>query len=225
MDYRPFLPDPQQPRSLQARALMRIRDAILEGALPPGTPLRAAALASELGMSPVPVREALQVLAAEGLAVHVPRKGMTVSALTAESVANAYDVMGALEGLVARQIAGKLSEKQLGALEALRQEMEQATDRGDHEALLHLDREFHAQMADASGNARAGEFLRSLWNYTYRVRRVYPRSAQRLQETVEEHRAILVALRAGDAQTSEKLLQSHIDGARDDLLKRLQEAQ
>lgn len=225
MDHRPFLRDPQEPQSLQARALMRIRDAILEGALPPGAPLRAAALASELGMSPVPVREALQVLAAEGLAVHVPRKGMAVSALTAESVANAYDVMGALEGLVARQIAGKLSDQQLRALDAVRQEMEQATARGDHEALLHLDREFHAQMADASGNARAGEFLRSLWNYTYRVRRVYPRSARRLQETVEEHRSILAALQAGDAEAGERLVQRHIDGARDDLLMRLKEAQ
>jgi len=210
-----------EPLSLQATALVRIRDAILEGTLPPGTPLRAAALAAELGISPVPVREALQVLASEGLAVHTPRRGMAVSALTPEGVANAYDVMGVLEGLVARQAAGRLQPADLTDLHTLRERMEAATQTGDHDALLRLDREFHGRLCDVAGNARAMEFLRNLWNYTYRVRRVYPRSEARLRQTVEEHRALLGAIEAGDAEAGERLAREHIDGARDDLLKRL----
>lgn len=211
-----------EPLSLQATALLHIRDAILQGALAPGTRLHPAALAAELGMSPVPVREALQALVTEGLAVHLPRRGMTVSALTAEDVANAYDVMGVLEGLVACEVAGRLTPEDLERLRGLRDEMEDATARGDHDALLRLDREFHACMCEASRNTRARELLRGIWNYTYRVRRVYPRSAPRLRETIGEHRAILEALRAGDGEACERLLRRHIEGARDDLLRQLQ---
>lgn len=110
--------------SLQALALERIRDAILEGRLPPGTPLRINALAAELGMSPIPVREALQVLATEGLAVHLPHRGMTVSPLRAEDVAQTYEVRAVLEGLAARHAAGRLAPAVMANLRALLAEME-----------------------------------------------------------------------------------------------------
>lgn len=215
-----FGPIPE-PHSLQAMALEYIRDAILEGKLPPGTPLRIANLASELGMSPIPVREALQVLATEGLAVHMPRRGMIVSSLTVEDVANTYDVMGVLEGLAAYHVAGHLSPDCLSALQQMLAEMEAATARGDQEALLRLDLDFHGRICDAYTNHRAHEFLRQIWNYTYRVRRVYPRSEERLHETLGEHRALVAALATGDGRESERLVRHHIDGARDDLLRLL----
>ncbi len=206
---------------LQAMALERIRDAILEGRLAPGTPLRISALAQELGVSPIPVREALQVLAAEGLALHQPRRGMVVSTLTAGDIADTYDVRGALEALAAGQVAGHLPPGTLVSLRTTLAQMEQATEHLDHEALLRLDRTFHALFCEAYPNRRASEFLRQIWNYTYRVRRVHPRSEARLRQTVAEHRAILAALERGDGEAAARLVRRHMDGARDDLLARL----
>ncbi len=215
--------DPVAPSQLlQAMAVERIRDAILEGTLAPGTPLRVSKLAQELGVSPIPVREALQVLATEGLAVHLPRRGMVVSQLTAEDIANTYDVRGALEGMAAQQAAGRLTPAVAAELRATLKAMEEATQRLDHEALLRLDRTFHAIFCAVCPNRRAGEFLRQIWNYTYRVRRVHPRSETRLRTTVAEHRAILDALLAGDGELAGRLVREHMAGARDDLLARLE---
>lgn len=210
--------------SLQALALERIRDAILEGRLPPGTPLRINALAAELGMSPIPVREALQVLATEGLAVHLPHRGMTVSPLRAEDVAQTYEVRAVLEGLAARHAAGRLAPAVMANLRALLAEMETTHECQDQEALLRLDRAFHACICEAYPNRWASEFLRQIWNHAYRVRRTYPRSKARLRVVLGEHQAILAALDAGDGERAENLVRRHLEGARDDLLERLQSA-
>ncbi|MEN6346894.1 MAG: GntR family transcriptional regulator [Armatimonadia bacterium] len=210
-----------QTQLLQSVALEHIRDAILEGRLAPGTPLRIGALAQELGVSPIPVREALQVLATEGLAVHLPRRGMVVSSLTAEDINDTYEVREALEGFAVRCAAGRMSPEGLAELQAMLGQMEEATERVDHEALLRLDRAFHTRLCEAYPNRRAWTFLRQLWDYTYRIRRFYPRSEGRLRVTMVEHRAILAAFEAGDGEGCERLIRAHLDGARQDLLERL----
>jgi DNA-binding GntR family transcriptional regulator len=216
----PLITDYQPVRDL---VLQRLRDAILEGTLRPGTRLKINDVATELGVSHMPVREALHLLVVEGLAVRLPRRGVVVRPLTAEDVTSAYDVMGVLEGLAARQAAGRLSPAALQDLQNLLDQMQSLIERDDREALLRMNRAFHSRIYEASGNKWAGEFLRQLWNYTYRVRRLIPQSPARLRQAAVEHRAILEALAACDGVAAEQLVREHCARARDDVLAQLME--
>jgi DNA-binding GntR family transcriptional regulator len=208
-------------QSIREVVLRRLRDAILDGAVAPGTRLKIDDLATELGVSHMPVREALQLLVVEGLAVHAPRRGVVVSQLTAEHAANAYDVMGVLEGLAARHAASTLSPAALAELRVLLERMAGELASGDRTALLLSNRAFHQRIYDAYPNTWSAEFLRQLWNHTYRLRRLYPQSLDRLRATAAEHQAIVAALEDCDGELAERLVRQHNERSRDDLLRQL----
>lgn len=207
--------------SMLERVVQRLRDGIIQGVLPPGAPLRIDRLASELGVSHMPVREALHVLTVEGLAVRLPRRGVRVSTLSADDLKSAYEVMAAIEGLAGRMAAQNLSAPALGALHEGLAPGPALAAAGAGEALLRINREFHARIYAACRNRWVSEFCRQLWNYVYRLRHRYPQSARRQQEAVGEHLEILEALSARDGERAEALIRAHCARSRDDLLEQL----
>jgi DNA-binding GntR family transcriptional regulator len=207
--------------SMLDRVVQRLRDGIIQGALPPGAPLRIDRLASDLGVSHMPVREALHVLTVEGLAVRLPRRGVRVSALSAEDLKSAYEAMAAIEGLAGRIAAQNLSARALGELREVLAPALALVAASDWEALLRVNREFHARIYAACRNRWVSEFCRQLWNYVYRLRRRYPQSARRQQEAVDEHLEILEALAAHAGDRADALIRGHCVRSRDDLLDQL----
>jgi DNA-binding GntR family transcriptional regulator len=201
--------------------LTRLRDAILEGQLPPGTRLKLDELASRMAVSHMPVRQALQHLVVEGLATHVPHRGVVVSTLRREDVISAYQVVGALEVVAVREAIAQVTPALLSELHDLLDQEQALLREGDYEALLRTNRAFHSRIFQACPNQWVVGFLNQLGNYTYRVRRTYPQSSHRIVESASEHVAMLRALEAGDVDGLERLVRQHNERARDDLLRQL----
>jgi DNA-binding GntR family transcriptional regulator len=204
--------------------LAELRDAVLVGRLPPGTRLKLEELASGMGVSHMPVRQALDHLVVEGLATRVPNRGVVVNAVTADDVVSAYRTAGVLEQQVAREVVGRLTPETLRELRRLLKREQSLTRAGDYEALLRTNRAFHTRVFAACTNRWALQFLTQLGDYTYRVRRTYPQSPDRIVQAASEHVAMLDALERDDAEELSRLVDQHNQRALADLMRQLENA-
>jgi DNA-binding GntR family transcriptional regulator len=207
--------------SIQAQALERIRDDILAGHLPPGEPLRIDALASRLGVSHMPVREALHILVSEGLAERTPRRGVVVSELSAGSVIQAYHTLAALEAQAAQAAAQIFTAQDLAELRAIHAQWSSLPADAPRAELLALNRRFHDRYEAAVPNLWRDEFCRQLRNYIYRLRNRLPQAAPRIAAMGHEHDALLEAFAAHDAEHAGRLAHAHCLASLADLLARL----
>jgi DNA-binding GntR family transcriptional regulator len=196
--------------TLWQRVHEHLREEILANRLPPGTELNEVALSQSLGVSRGPVREAVGRLASEGLVTVRPRRGAVVTALTAEEFRAAYQVREALETLAIRLAVPRLTPDELGRLQALVDEMVERADSGDVDAFFRANAAFHWVFVEASGNPMLEEMMRSLLDRMgrYRMRSVALRGS--LRRSTGEHKAILRAVRDGDADKAARLLGEHI---------------
>jgi DNA-binding GntR family transcriptional regulator len=156
------------------------------------------------------VREAIGRLASEGL-VHVrPRRGAVVASLTREEFLEAYQVREALEVMAIRLAVKRLSDPGIAELERLTAEMQQYADEGDVDRFFQANAAFHAAIVAASGNQK----LRDVYGQVvgqmarYQMRSLALRGT--LRRSIQEHRAIVRALRKRDATRSAHLLSEHI---------------
>ncbi|GGM14314.1 GntR family transcriptional regulator [Dactylosporangium sucinum] len=189
----------------------RLRDAILSGELRPGERVNIDALSRELGISKIPLREAVQRLTSQGLVVQPnPHAGAQVAPLSLREMRGVYLARGALEGLAARVAATSVSDAELADLQELHEQMRQRFTTGDHRELSALNRRFHAGIADATHYATLRELtdLTLLRVQHYRVGvRVEPAWGQ----VITEHSAILDALRRRDADRAERAARDHVE--------------
>ncbi|MFC5788726.1 GntR family transcriptional regulator [Agromyces tardus] len=187
----------------------RIREAIISGEYAPGTRIRQEELATEAGASRVPVREALRMLAAEGLVTLVANTGAWVSSLSLSECQEIYRVRERVEPLLLRMSAPNLDDAELDRLDGLAAAMA-ATD--DPELFLTLDREFHLSTYGGAETVVLSDLVHRLWNRTHSYRRVYTGLMDdRARETVhDEHRLMVAAMRDRDLDSAESLLTSHI---------------
>ena len=187
-----------------------LRQSILDNAYPPDTPLREEALATRFNVSRVPVREALQRLAADGLVRLVPRQGAVVSSLSPKQFLDAYRVREALETLAIRLAMPRLTPADIDALERDQAEMRDAATAGDAERFFVANTAFHARFVTCAGN----DYLKAIYEPLIDQMRRYrsPSADLRggLERSLDEHEAILRAVRAGDATEAVRLLSEHI---------------
>jgi DNA-binding GntR family transcriptional regulator len=196
--------------TLWERVYRHLREEILANRLQPGAVLGEVALAESLGVSRGPVREALGRLAAEGLVTVRPRRGAVVSALSASEFLEAYQVREALETLAARLAVPRFTDEEIERLQALAEEQARHAALGNVEAFFHANAAFHELIVAASGNRTLEEMHRQLVGHMgrYRMRSVALRGT--LKRSVGEHRAILRAIKARDAEKAAQLLGEHI---------------
>lgn len=202
---------------LQLRAWVadQLRAAISEGRLRPGEWLRQERLARELGVSHMPVREALKQLAAEGLIEYLPYRGMRVVEFTPEDIEDIYAARAALEGRAARAAATRLTPEQLRELRDLVAQMH-ASQAPDQIALNRsLNRRFHELISQISGRAYLNRALSQMWSWfptmflsTYAPTATTPVVGR--ETDVEEHAAVVEALAAHDGARAEQLLSDHV---------------
>ncbi len=203
---------PPRSRIALARAPLRgevrraLLDALLRGDPPPGTPIREPALAAELGISRTPLREALLGLEAEGLLCSRPGRGFSVAPLTRREVEETYPVLWTLEGLALRS-APPSRARHLDDLERLNELLGQAQN--DPEVALERDRRWHARLLEGCDNSLLLDTIAMLKNRAFRYEFAYMRGSGRVITSVGQHRAILDALRQGEADAAGARLEAN----------------
>jgi DNA-binding GntR family transcriptional regulator len=197
-------------RTLWQRVHEHLRQEILDNRFPPGSELNEVVLSQSLGVSRGPVREALGRLASEGLVTVRPRRGAVVTALSAQEFLAAYQVREALETLAIRLAVPRLTPEDLERLQTSVDEMVKHADEHDVDAFFRANAAFHATFVEASANAMLQETMSRLLGQMgrYRMRSVALRGS--LRRSTAEHKAILRAVRKGDAERAARLLGEHI---------------
>lgn len=184
---------------------------ILDGRLGPGTSLSVPALAAELGVSRSPVRDSVQRLVAEGIAVSTPHAGARVATVTAEDLSEVFRVREVLDGLAAAEATERVDREGLARLAelvdaeeaALAETPEPARDAG-------LDLEFHAAMRELSGNATLADTLRRLEVRAHLSGAGLWAEQRHRELAVAEHRRILAAVEAGDVAAARLAASAHV---------------
>lgn len=187
----------------------RLRDAIHSGELISGEWLNVPGLAQELGVSRSPVREAVQRLVREGLAVEEPHRGAVVADIRWPQLRLIYEVREALEGMAARAAAERMSDEQLRELRAQLDRHWEVVQAGDPDRHIDLDQEFHAQIRQATENPWLIDYLdrlRSLVRLAMRSTIVTGGPA----EALKDHARIVEALESRDPQLAEDAARAHI---------------
>ncbi|MCF4167360.1 GntR family transcriptional regulator [Zavarzinia compransoris] len=201
--------DAQQ--SAQQQAYRYIRDQIVGGAIPGGTKIVPSEIAEVLGISRMPVREALVQLDAEGLVTNRPNRGAIVTPLKPEDVEELFQMRAALEGLAARHAAVKCTEMHLHELEIMAGRMDRAAD--DAQLWLRHHDEFHDYMCSIPGRARLLAEIRRIRASVHPYLLLYNRVYDRPEMEGAEHRALIDALRTKNGTLAERAVSHHIDTA------------
>jgi DNA-binding GntR family transcriptional regulator len=187
-----------------------LRQAILTGVMTGGTRLVQADIAAQLGVSTTPVREALRDLAAEGLIRMDPHRGAVVHELDVDELHELYDIRLALEPLAVRRAAELITDDQLAAAQAIQTRMDAETD---PVAWVLLNFEFHAVLEAAAGQHRLSSLIRSVQDSASRyVGHAVQIDPTRIPEGNAQHRALLEAITARDAERAGALLVEHLRG-------------
>ena len=195
----------------QQAIYQHLKDRILEGKLPPGQRLIIDDIADDLGLSIIPVREALQLLQAERLVDIRPHAGATVAPVTPENIEEVFVILEGMESMAVRRVAKMMPGDLATTLDKLITQMDAAEKQNDVEKWSDLNMDFHLAISDATGMPWLREITeRALGNWD-RIRRHFFRegSKHRFTEAQNEHHAILKALSKGDADVAEKLVRQH----------------
>lgn len=197
-------------RPLHEEAVDRLRDLIVQGELAPGTRLNERLLTARLGLSRTPLREAIKLLATEGLVELLPNRGAIVAPLDPVRLKEALTVMGALEALAGELACANATPEQLGEVRALHYEMLAMHARGDLAGYFKYNQAIHLKLVEASGNAVLASTYRQLNANVRRARYMANLSRERWDAAVREHEEILAALTARDAKRLTALLRDHL---------------
>lgn len=179
----------------------RLEAAIIAGELKPRERLVELDLAARFRVSRAPVREALRLLEREGL-VSTDTRGVHVAAITLQEVADIFEILAHLEELYTRRAAADLRSEDVERMNKVVGEMTRAVEAHDVHRYFELNIEFHSIIRLACRNRRLIDLLESLGKPTLRYRHLAMSLPGRLPVSLEEHRRILAALKAGDAEAA-----------------------
>jgi DNA-binding GntR family transcriptional regulator len=188
-----------------------VRSRILTGRYAPGERLVEAHLSTELGVSRMPVREALRVLASEGIVTIEPRRGATVAVYTPQQIQEFVEVRATLEALNAKLAARRHDPDEIRKLEKVLEAGSKITDQTDFAQLHEANNNFHEALAEVAANSTLRDIVRSLRERTAVI--FAPHSRKRAKQNWEEHAAIVRAVVAGDGELAALLAARHVYSA------------
>jgi DNA-binding GntR family transcriptional regulator len=200
--------------SLREQAAQVIRAGIIGGELEPGEIYSASVLAARLGVSPTPVREAMLDLANAGLVEAVRNRGFRVLTPDDRDLDEIGELRLMLEVPASRLAAERATDEQLAPLESVVAALESTAEDGDIAGFMLADREFHLGLLELTGNRRLVRLIDQLRDQTRLIGLKELAKAGRLDESAREHRAVLEALQARDADRVEELMRVHIEHTR-----------
>jgi len=199
----------------------RLRARIYAHELAPGDWIDEQAIADGLGISRTPMREALKVLAAEGLVRLEPRRGCYVAELAERDLDEIFPVMALLEGRAAWEAAAKLTDADLARLDALHQPLEQYAAANDADRFFEANQAFHSALQEIAGNRWLKQMIEDARKVIKLTRRDSLRLEGRLKQSLAEHRLILQALHRRDPDAAARAMHDHLLSGRAALAKLL----
>ena len=195
-------------RALYEDVAERLRARIIAHTLAPGSWIDEQALTAELGISRTPLREALKVLAAEGLVTMKLRRGAYVTEVSERDLAEVFHLLALLESDAAGAVATGASDAQLAELAGLHAELEACV--GERDAFFAANERFHLRLLDIADNRWRRQLVEDL-RKVMKLNRHHSLFKQgRLQASLREHRGIMAALLARDAARAERLVREHL---------------
>ncbi len=197
--------------SLHEELVTRLRQAIVEGALEPDAKVPERELCENLGVSRTPLREALKVLANEGLVVLQSNRGARISKVTMEELEDAFPVIAVLEGLAGELACASATDKEISHIVARHHDMFRYYEAGDRSAYFQANRDIHAALMAAARNPVLAQHYAMLSSRVERARLLANVSDSRWAEAVEEHREIVKAVEARDGPRLSALLRAHLN--------------
>ncbi len=209
----------RRPRSSREGAYAAIKEKILDNELPPGGWFLEQELARMCGVSRTPVREALIRLQEEGLVAIVPRHGVRILPLELADMQEIYEVLASLEPTAVALVAARRpGEEELLPLDAACRDMALALASDDLEGWARADEDYHLHLLQLCGNRRLAGMVMQCWDQTHRARIFTLRLRPKPLRSVEDHVAVLDAIRRGDADGARELHRRHRErGGREQL--------
>ena len=212
-------------QALHQAVAARLRDMIVEGQLAPGERLNERELCEQLGISRTPLREALRVLATEGLIVLPPNRGAQVVKLSAEDVRDTFTVMGALEGLSGELACRYVTDADIVALRTMHEEMVACHARGDLPNYYRINRVIHERINAIAGNPTLTRTYRALNDRLHALRFRSSYLKEKWDRAVADHGEMLEALAARDGERLRRVLVGHLAHKRDAVLEEMKTGQ
>ena len=199
------------PRALYEEVAERLRQRIFSRELEPGSWIDELRIAQDYGISRTPLREALKVLAAEGLVTMKVRRGAYVTEVSAQDLADVYHLLSLLESDAAGVVATKATDPELAELQALHQSLEDAALQGTNSAdkFLAVNERFHMRMLAIANNRWRDQMVADLRKVMKLNRHNSLFKAGRLEESLAEHRAIMQALISRKPALARQQMQQH----------------
>lgn len=205
-----YLQAPTLLLSVESIVLQALRDAITKGAFYPGQPIDENAVAKELQVSRMPVRQAMSALEVEGLVTKVPRKGTFVTSLDEHDIREIYATRVALEELAIVEAIKHYSDDDFENLD--RNTSVSVDEMASYHDFLEIDKEFHHLLYAPSGWNRLTRMISQLRNNTAMYRWImteFPK--ERIENSIQDHKAIVEACKDRDAAKSAALLKAHTE--------------
>ena len=199
-----------------------LKQAIVRGNFTPGNRLVESHIAEAMGISRTPVREAIHKLEREGLIKKLPQGGFYVLNLTREEIEETFGIRSVLESYAARLAAIKHQKEELAPLEEKIEEFQHFLNRGEWEALLKINTEFHSLLYAMSRSPKLIKMINDLQDQIYRFRRIILRIDTMAKTSNEDHRQMLRAMKKRDADRVETLVRQHILGGQKIVLGELE---
>lgn len=200
----------ERPDTLARSAYLRLQEAIREGSVQHGPLYSENELAETLGMSRTPVREAVIALAREGLLEVSAQRGFRVRKLSAEEQAEVFDLRALLESYVVRQLADDTPDGAAEQLSGVLDRQERLVHVGQRSQFLAIDEEFHLLMPQIAGLARTHDTLGQLRGAMWLLGHEALARPERDRAVLDEHRAIVAAIVAGDADAAAEAVAAHL---------------
>lgn len=197
------------PRALYQEVAERLRERIFNRELEPGSWIDEQKLTAELGISRTPLREALKVLAVEGLVTMKVRRGAYVTEMSTHDVQQVYHLLALLESDAAGDVARNASPEELAQLRALHERLEREVHQ--REFFFASNEAFHAQLMTIAGNRWRQQIVADL-RKVMKLNRHHSLFKQgRPEESLNEHRAMMYALERRDGALATRLMRAHFD--------------
>ncbi|MCC0054243.1 MAG: GntR family transcriptional regulator [Rhodobiaceae bacterium] len=197
-------------RTLHDELVERLRALVTQGALKPGEKIPERELCERFGVSRTPMREALKVLAADGLVTLTPNRGATVTQLTIEDLEDVFPVMGALEALAGEIACRNITSREIDRVRDLHERMVRHWQAGELQPYFRCNQQIHEAILNATRNATLQATYRSLSTRIMSARYIANMTPERWKKAVAEHVDILAALEARDEGRLAAILRDHL---------------
>jgi DNA-binding GntR family transcriptional regulator len=184
---------------------------IFAGKLRPGARLEEGELATRFNVSRTPVREALRLLASSGLVQTRTRQPATVATLSVRHLIETFQVMAELEAFCARLAARRTGPDRMARIEGVHEELRQAAKEGQTDKFFEINQKFHEAIYRAAQNEMLAEQTLQLRNRVRPYRRHVTERPGQLAATIEEHEAVIAAIRSGDEEAAARAMRSHVN--------------